>query len=95
MATNYIKDLVIEVDMESIGDAISEALNNLSLDNLGDDGTTEFDIEDISVEYKDGKFVANIALQRLQGKFVSNQDIEEEIISQFSTTISAEIFVSI
>ena len=86
MATNRIKDLPIDVSeiYETIAEAIRDALEQLDITGAGDDGDTEFDIEQVSVEFKDGQFIANIDLQRIAGKFVSNQDLEDFVLGQIN-----------
>jgi hypothetical protein len=48
----------------------------------------------VTVKFENGKFSATIALQRTEGKFVSNNDIEEAFIAAMSNekmTIDVEI----
>jgi len=84
MASNIIKDL--EIDLGSLNDQIIEAINetleNLDLQGLGDDGNTEFSVENVEVRLVDGKFLANIYLHRESGKFMSNGDLEEAVLYQ-------------
>jgi len=86
MATNRIKDLPIDVSdiFIAICDAIKEQLEELDITGAGDDGNTEFEIEDVRVDFKDGQFIANIDLQRLSGKMVSNQDLEDYVLTQIN-----------
>ena len=83
MASNRIKNLVINVDeiYEKLSESIVDAIENISLDGLGDDGATNFEIENVTVEFKNGQFIANIDLQRIEGKFVSNQELEDEFLN--------------
>lgn len=94
MATNRIKDLPIDVSdiFIAICDAIKEQLEQLDITGAGDDGNTEFEIEDVRVDFKDGQFIANIDLQRLAGKMVSNQDLEDYVLTQInSEKITVEV----
>lgn len=86
MATNRIKDLPIDVSdiYETICEAISDAIAELDISGAGDDGDTEFEIEQVEVKFKDGQFIANIDLQRISGKFVSNQDLEDFVLNQIN-----------
>jgi hypothetical protein len=83
MASNIIKDLPIDIGdvYELIKDALTETIQNIELYDIGDDCNSAFDTEEVKVEFKDGQFFATISLQRTEGKFVSNQDIEEAFIS--------------
>ena len=86
MATNRIKDLPIDGSdiFETICEAIRDSLEQLDISGAGDDGDTEFEIEQVEVKFKDGQFIANIDLQRISGKFVSNQDLEDFVLSQIN-----------
>ena len=86
MATNKIKDLPIDVSdiFIAICDAIKEQLEELDITGAGDDGDTEFEMEDVRVDYKDGQFIANIDLQRISGKMVSNQDLEDYVLTRIN-----------
>jgi hypothetical protein len=86
MATNKIKDLPIDVSdiYETICEAIKNALEDLDITGAGDDGDTEFEIEQVEVAFKDGQFIANIDLQRISGKMVSNQDLEDYVLTQIN-----------
>lgn len=83
MASNIIKNLPIDIGdvYELITEAITETIEGIELSQIGDDCNTDFDIEEVKVIYKDGEFLATIALQRVEGKFVSNQDVEDALIS--------------
>jgi hypothetical protein len=94
MATNKIKDLPIDVSdiFITICDAIKDQLEQLDITGAGDDGDTEFEMEDVRVDFKDGQFIANIDLQRISGKFVSNQDLEDYVLTQInSEKITVEV----
>jgi hypothetical protein len=94
MASNIIKDLVIDVDdvFVAITESLEETLENMNIQGVGDDCNTNFDIEEVKVNYKNGQFIATIALQRTEGKFVSNQDLEDAVISEISNQkISVEV----
>jgi hypothetical protein len=86
MATNKIKDLPIDVSdiYETICEAIKNALEDLDITGAGDDGDTEFEIEQVEVAFKDGQFIANIDLQRISGKMVANQDLEDYVLTQIN-----------
>jgi hypothetical protein len=86
MATNRIKDLPIDVSdiYEAICDAIKYQLEELDITGAGDDGDTEFEMEDVRVDFKDGQFIANIDLQRISGKFVANQDLEDYVLTKIN-----------
>ena len=86
MATNKIKDLPIDVSdiYETICEAIKNALEDLDITGAGDDGDTEFEMEQVEVVFKDGQFIANIDLQRISGKMVSNQDLEDYVLTQIN-----------
>jgi hypothetical protein len=96
MASNRIKDLVIDIgDLnEQIAEALEEAINNISIEGVGDDQNTNFDLEDVSVKFVKGQFVANIDLQRTEGKFCSNADLEDAVIAEIGNqtiTITVQI----
>jgi len=96
MASNIIKDLEIDIGdvYELIQEALTETIQNIELYNIGDDCNTAFDTEEVKVVFKEGKFFATIALQRTEGKFVSNQDIEEAFISEMSNQkMSVEVMI--
>jgi hypothetical protein len=96
MASNIIKDLPIDIGdvYELIKEALTETIQNIELYDIGDDCNSTFDTEEVTVKYKDGQFFATIALQRTEGKFVSNDDIEEAFIAAMANekmTIDVEI----
>jgi hypothetical protein len=96
MASNIIKQLPIDIGdvYELIKEAIAETIEGIELSGIGDDCNSDFDIEEVKVEFKDGQFLATIALQRTEGKFVSNFDVEEAVISAMSNekmTVEVEI----
>jgi hypothetical protein len=96
MASNIIKDLPIDIGdvYELIKEALIETIQNVELYNIGDDCNSAFDTEEVNVKYEDGQFVATIALQRTEGKFVSNQDIEEAFITAMSNEkMSVEVCI--
>ena len=86
MATNRIKDLPIDVSeiYETIAEAIRESLEELDISGAGDDGNTEFEIEQVDVKFIDGQFIANIDLQRISGKMVANQDLEDYVLGRIN-----------
>lgn len=93
MASNSVKKLEVGIaDLHTlIEDAIKDKLEELieeectSMDGLGDDGTTEleYDACDITVT-KEGKVFVDIYFNRTTGKFVSNGELEEAVISRLS-----------
>ena len=96
MASNIIKQLPIDIGdvYELIKEAITETIEGIELSGIGDDCNSEFDIEEVKVEFKDSQFFATIALQRTEGKFVSNFDVEEAVISAMANekmTVEVEI----
>jgi hypothetical protein len=96
MASNIIKDLPIDIGdvYELIKEALTETIQNIELYNIGDDCNSAFDTEEVTVQYKDGQFSATISLQRTEGKFVSNDDIEEAFITAMAhekMTVDVEI----
>jgi hypothetical protein len=96
MASNIIKDLPIDIGdvYELIKEALTATIESVELYDIGDDCNSAFDTEEVTVKFEDGKFSATIALQRTEGKFVSNNDIEEAFIAAMSNekmTIDVEI----
>jgi hypothetical protein len=96
MASNIVKDLPIDIGdvYELIKNAITETIEGVELSGIGDDCNTDFDVEEVKVVFKDGEFLATVALQRTEGKFVSNFDIEEALISALAherMTVEVEI----
>jgi hypothetical protein len=94
MATNRIKDLPIDVSdiFIAICDAIKEQLEQLDITGAGDECATDFELEDVRVDFKDGQFIANIDLHRISGKMVSNQDLEDFVLSQINEqTVTVEV----
>ena len=96
MASNRIKDLVIDIGdvYEQIAESIADKLQEMSIEGVGDDQNTNFDIEDVTVVFKEGQFYANIDLQRTEGKFCSNADLEDAVISEIGNqkiTVEVEI----
>ena len=86
MATNKIKNLEISLEEmhDKICEKITESIHELSLSGIGDEGNSEYEVEEVSVVYKDGKFIANVDLQRIEGRFVSNQELEDELLSEIN-----------
>ena len=86
MASNIIKDLEIDIGdvYELIKEALIETISNIELFNVGDEADTVLDTEEVTVVFKDGKFFATIALQRTEGRFISNADLEEAFISEMA-----------
>jgi hypothetical protein len=86
MASNKIKDLPIDVSdiFGTICEAIRDSIEQLDISGAGDDGDTEFEIEQVEVTFKNGQFIANIDLQRIAGKFVSNTDLEDFVLQQIN-----------
>ncbi len=77
-----IVKLNIVPDIEA---AISEALGAASLSGLGADGTSEYEVADIDVHLNgDGTYEAVIDCQRVEGKFVSRDDLAEELIGELT-----------
>lgn len=96
MASNIIKNLPIDIGdvYDLIKDAITETIENIELSGVGDDCDSEFDIEEVKVEFKDGQFIATIACQRTEGKFVSNADLEEAFITAMAhEKMSVEVMI--
>jgi hypothetical protein len=96
MASNIIKDLPIDIGnvYELIKEALTETIEGVELYNIGDDCNSAFDTEEVKVVFRDGQFFATISLQRTEGKFVSNDDIEEAFIAAMANekmTIDVEI----
>lgn len=96
MASNKIKDLPIGFALmhETIAEAIRDALEEIDITTAGDDGNTEFEIEQVDVKFIDGQFIANIDLQRISGKMVANQDLEDyvlERINEKKVTVEVEM----
>lgn len=96
MASNIVKNLPIDIGdvYELIKEAIAETIEGVELSGIGDDCNTDFDVEEVKVEFKDGEFLATVALQRTEGKFVSNFDIEEALIAALAherMTVEVEI----
>jgi hypothetical protein len=96
MASNIVKNLPIDIGdvYELIKEAITETIEGVELSGIGDDCNTDFDVEEVKVEFKDGEFLATVALQRTEGKFVSNFDIEEALIAALAherMTVEVEI----
>jgi hypothetical protein len=96
MASNIVKNLPIDIGdvYELIKEAITETIEGIELFGIGDDCNTDFDVEEVKVEFKDGEFLATVALQRTEGKFVSNFDIEEALIAALAherMTVEVEI----
>jgi hypothetical protein len=96
MASNIVKNLPIDIGdvYELIKEAITETIEGIELSGIGDDCNTDFDVEEVKVEFKDGEFLATVALQRTEGKFVSNFDIEEALIAALAherMTVEVEI----
>jgi hypothetical protein len=96
MASNRIKDLVIDLGdlYEQIAEAIEETISNINIEGIGDDQNTNFDLEDVSVRFHEGQFIANIDFQRTEGKFCSNADLEDAVISEIGNrtiTVTVEI----
>jgi hypothetical protein len=96
MASNIIKDLEIDIGdvYELIQEALTETIQNIELCGIGDDCNTDFDTDEVTVKFVDGKFFATIALQRTEGKFVSNADIEEAFITAMANEkMSVEVCI--
>ena len=66
-------------DIES---ALREAIESMMFDGLGADGTSSYEVADVSLDV-DGEqsYSVTVDLERVEGKFVSNEELEEVIAS--------------
>jgi hypothetical protein len=71
--------------------ALREQIEELQLEGIGPDSNSNYEVSDVAVEDEGGyTFNCTIDLDRTQGKFVSNDDLEAEItgnLSEFTVTI--------
>lgn len=82
MASNRLK-FTITPDLDA---AIESAVNDISFSGLGDNGDSEFEVEDVSVENNgDGTWTVNLGLTRTEGKFVSNDDLLDNVMNELTT----------
>jgi len=94
MASNIIKKLPIDIGnlFEQITDAITGELQNMDITGIGDEADSNFEIEEVEVKFIDGMPHADIYLNRTEGRFCSNADIEEAVIAEIgSLSITIEI----
>jgi hypothetical protein len=75
----------------SIEDAVREAVDSLDLVGLGADGTSEYEVSDVSVEDEGGfTYTCVVELDRQAGKFVANDELEAivtEALGDITVTI--------
>jgi hypothetical protein len=83
-----IKIIVTPSDIEA---QIAEAIENATLSGMGADGTSEYEITEVDVTGNgDGTYDVIVQCDRVEGKFVSNDDLFEEIqgnVDDLSVTI--------
>jgi hypothetical protein len=96
MASNVLKKIPIDIGdlIEQIKEQVLDAVNEVEIYGIGDDGNTNFDIDDAEVVYEDGQYLASVWFQRTEGKFCSNSELEEAFISAMggkTITITVEI----
>lgn len=76
------------LDVSSIEDKITEAIEGVSLTGLGADGTSEYEVTDVTVDANDPlSITADVTIERVEGKFVSRDDITEELTSNLEDEI--------
>jgi hypothetical protein len=93
MASNVVKKLQIEIDGYSVSDLaglieekVVEKIQELieaecsELSNMGEDGNTEFSLEDTDVSITGDGLEATIYFNRESGKFAATSDVEDEVI---------------
>lgn len=61
---------------------IDPSIDSIALTGLGPDGTSEYEVTDISYTVEPIEFDIDITIDRVEGKFVSKTDIADEIIGQ-------------
>lgn len=98
MASNKIKALPVNVvDVyDKICEAIAVMLSETDISGVGDEGNSEFEVEDVRVKFVDGQFLADIDLQRVSGRMVGNAELEDEvlqILNQQMVTVECEVEV--
>lgn len=79
----------------SIAQAIEDKVNDVSLSGLGADGASEYEISSVSVtENEDGGFDVEVEVQRIEGKFASNDEIRETITDELDSLDDIELEIS-
>ncbi|CAB4214971.1 hypothetical protein UFOVP1616_17 [uncultured Caudovirales phage] len=77
-------ELGLEDVIQEICDFIEDTASGISISGAGDSGNTELDYEYAEVELKpDGKFYATIGFNRVEGKFISTDEVEEYVADEF------------
>lgn len=72
--------LTASIDIES---ALQEAVGQVGLTGLGPDGTSEYEVTDVTVQTNgDNAFDLFVTVERIEGKFVSKDDIAETIANE-------------
>jgi hypothetical protein len=71
--------------------ALRETIEEIQLDGIGADNNSNYEVTDVSLDDEGGyTYTCEIELDRTQGKFVSNDDLEAEItgnLGSFEVTI--------
>lgn len=72
--------LTASIDIES---ALQEAIGQVGLTGLGPDGTSEYEVTDVAVATNgDNAFDIFVTVDRIEGKFVSKDDVAEIIANE-------------
>lgn len=81
----------------SLHEQITEALHSLSLDGLGDDGGTDYELNDVTIDGDDIVIVGfAVDVSRVEGRNVSRQYVVDAITEQLpdSIELTAEVDAS-
>lgn len=66
----------------NIEDALREQIESISFEGLGADAASSYEVSDVGVDDEGGgSYEVTVDLDRTEGKFVSNDDLEAEITS--------------
>lgn len=82
----------VKVDPESLLSQIDDVANNIgTIDNVGADGDSSYEISSVNTSSTDDplEFEVEFDLERLQGKFVSKEDLADAIVEEFDTEIDS------
>jgi hypothetical protein len=82
----------LSITLQDIEDAIQSALENASAENIGPDGVSNYEIDDVSVTINDkGEIEATIGCQHLEGKWATADEVADEIINTMDTDIQISL----
>jgi len=86
----------VRIDTSAIEDKIREMVEGVSVSGIGPDGDSEYEISDVEItENPDHPYTWDVGVRadRIQGKFVSNDDFQEVVVDELDDTIELDLEV--